>query len=133
MINGLWISTSPVSPTPSRSPFAISPYVPIITMTDTAAPPSYEETWKESLNGLQHQVDIYETAQRVVMYRARLGSKARAWASKRREPSLGRRLRLGSGLGRGLKRESKKRDNGYHRKVLQGRFDDKLLTVQFQC
>jgi hypothetical protein len=51
-----------------------------------------------------------------VICRARLGSKAKAWdqleqaqASKRREPSLGSRLRLGSALGRGLKRERNNR------------------------
>jgi len=39
---------------------------------------------------------------------------------------------LGLGLSWGLKRESNKHDNGYHRKVLQGWLNDKLLTVQFQ-
>ena len=59
---------------------------------------------------------------RVVMCRARLGSKARAWARldqaralKRREPSLGSRLRLGSarpGPGPGLEEGTQEMYNG---------------------
>jgi hypothetical protein len=36
----------------------------MITKTDTIDPPSYEETFTQSLNGLQQQMAVYETAQR---------------------------------------------------------------------
>jgi hypothetical protein len=36
----------------------------MIKMTDTPSPPPYEETWKQSLNDLQQQMTVYETAQR---------------------------------------------------------------------
>jgi hypothetical protein len=75
---------------------------------------------------------------RLVMCRARLGSKARAWARldqaqalKRREPSLGSRLRLGSarlGPGPGLEEGMQETRNGHNRNVLNGQLNDKLLT-----
>jgi hypothetical protein len=36
----------------------------MIQKTDTASPPSYEETWKQSLNGLQQQMAEYQAVQR---------------------------------------------------------------------
>jgi hypothetical protein len=36
----------------------------MITKTDTIGPPSYEEAWTQSLNTLQQQIAVYETAQR---------------------------------------------------------------------
>jgi hypothetical protein len=36
----------------------------MVTKTDTIAPPSYDEAWTQSLNDLQEQMAIYETARR---------------------------------------------------------------------
>ena len=72
------------------------------------------------------------------MCRARLGSKARAWARldqaralKCREPSLGSRLRLGSarpGPGPGLEEGTQEMRNGRDKNVLNGQLNDKPLT-----
>ena len=68
------------------------------------------------------------------MCRARLGSKAQAWARldqawalKCCEPSLGSRLRLGLAQP-GLEEGTQEMHNGRDKNVLNGQLNDKLLT-----